>query len=391
MKRLKILLLLFLSILLCSLSSASQAKIHTLRELYKSGKITLKPILKISLDSIPDRISAKMMSELMPGKDKLYVSDSGVHDIKSFRLDGTFYKKFGIKGRGPGDTYLPRYMCLSNDRLVVWEIGNRRFSFFALDGKFLKIEKYQLKSQEQVVGIKGLDDGRIILETIAIELNKEKRDAFEWHVLTLYSCEMKYIKEIYRQKEHSFKYFENANPPRIGLPFRPQLLWDILRGNKIAVGFSDKYEIKLIDINTGVTKSFSHSKTPVQVTDKDKQKYLDLVLSYLEKDENLKLMKFMRDNVTFPSFKPIFKKIRCDIEGHILVFLDSNSDEGGNIQYSDAFDVFDDQGKMINHVTITNREFSADMLFSVNNNEFWFRESEKKDSFDLFFMKYLVM
>ncbi len=358
----------------------------TLGEIYRSGTIKFKPVLKISLDSIPDRIHAKNFSKLVQGKDKLYVSDLSLSDIKVFDLAGRFIKKFGVKGKGPADLFAPSHMCFTGDRLVVWEIGNKRFSFFSPDGKFIKVEKPKLKGRLDYMRV--LDDGRFILQLERTEANKEKKEIFEWCVLELYSRDMKYLKDVYRQKQHLYKYFKKR-PYSLYIPFSPMLNWDVLPGGKIVVGFPEKYEIKIIYIDTGQKKVFSRDYAPVRVTEVDKESCLASRLRREGGTWKRGAGKFYRDNVEFPEFKPAFKRILTDKEGHILVFDFSESDWGRIVWGAISFDVFDSNGSFINHVKIEkNEELSVGRIFPVKGNEFWCTED---DDVNIMFVKYKAM
>jgi hypothetical protein len=384
-----ILPILFLTLLSHQLSEPHAAiREKTLREIYSSGKIEFEPVLKISLDSIPDRIQAKILIKLVHGPENIYVSDLGLSDIKMFKLSGKFIKKFGIKGRGPGDLYGPSPMCISKDRLVVWEIGNKRFSYFSLDGKFLKIEKPGLKGR--LGEMKTLDDGRFILEVIRVEASREKKEIFEWRVLELYSDDMRFIKEIYRQKEHQFKYFKNPKPHyRMILPYGPKLHWDVLPQGKIAVSFSDKYEIKIIHIDSNHTKTISRNHPPVKVSKSDEKLYLDMQFNSEGGVLKRGASKFVRDNIEFPPYKPALKNIITDKAGYILVFPFTKSDDGKIYWMAEAFDVYDSNGVFINHVEISgNKKFYITRVISLDNNEFWCSEEE---DLGVVFVKYKAM
>lgn len=394
LNRIKILTLIstVLFLFLCAqLTSETQSikQQKSLGEIYRNGIIQFIPVLKISLDSIPDHIQAKLLINLVQGPDKLYVSDVALSDVKVFKLNGKFIKKFGIEGKGPGDLLSPTIMCISKERLVVWEVNNRRFSFFSPQGKFIKIEKPKLKGS--MVDMKALDDGRIILEISRAEANKDKKQIFEWCALELYSSEMKFIKEVYRHEEHLYKYFKNPNPRyRLELPFRPRLYWDVLPGRKIAASFTEKYEIKIIDIDSGWTQTISSGYSLVKVTEADKKKYLDMQYRKEGGVRKSGADQFVRDNIEFPDFKPALIKLIADIEGHIIVFPFLKSHNGKFELQINTFDVFDSNGIFISHVKIKdNKDFFIARVISVKDNEFWCIEEDFE--LGILFVKYKAM
>lgn len=369
--------------------SHSKGKQKTSGETYRRGTIKFKPVMKISVDSFPVDVLAKLLIAIVQKKNRLYVLDLRLCDIKVLNLEGKFIKTFGRKGKGPGDLLSPSYNCVSHDRLVIWEIGNRRFSYFSPGGKFIKIEKPKIKGRLE--NMKALGDGRIVLEIQRVEGNKEKKEIFEWRVLELYSPELRYLKTVYRQKESRYKYFINPRPHRrMILPYQPRLYWDVLPGGKLVAGFSGEYQIKIIDIDSGQVKITSRAYSPVKVTEIDKKMYLANHLNYKGGKLKRGASKFVRDNIEFPPFKPAYKKIITDYEGHILVFGYSAFDQGKSDFLANSFDVFDSNGAFVNHVKFEdNQEFHIEKVVPVSGDEFWCLETE--DEFDLIFVKYKAM
>jgi hypothetical protein len=377
----------FLLAVCAHLASQPKQQQKTLGEIYRTGSIKFKPVLKISHDTFPENILSKTLISLVQKEDRLYVLDLRLCDVKILNLNGQFIKSFGSKGKGPTDMLSPYLTCFSKDRLVVWEIGNRRFSFFSPGGKFLKIEKPKIKGR--LNNMKAFEDGRIILELERVEANKENKQIFEWLVLELYSSELKHLKTLYRQKESRFKYFLKGPYHRLRLPYRLELYWDVLIGAKIVVGFSEKYEIKIMDIDTGQTKSISRAYSPVKITEADKKEYLEYFKDE-GKQQKRHVNKFIRNNVEFPPFKPVFKNIITDNEGHILVFIFSSLDQGKSRYIANTFDVFDSSGTFVNNVKIEgNMELNIVKVISVSGNAFWFTETEN-DS-DVVYVKYEAM
>ena len=353
-----------------------------LGEIYKSGEIEFKPLLEISHDSIPSRILSKNFSGLVQGNGFIYVSDSGVGDIKIFKSDGKFFKKFGIKGRGPGDLYAPHLMCISKNRLVVWEIGNKRFSYFSAKGKYIKIKKPTLKGR--LVQMKALDDGRIVLEILRVANNKSQAKISDLRVIELYSSEMSFIKEVYTQKERLHKYFKTPRPHyRMILPYRPKLHWDLLPGGKIVLAFSRKYQLKIMNLDSGKMSAISRDYSPVKIAEVDKQRYLDSCFHRENGSFKRGASKFVRDNIEFPEFKPAFKNIHTDREGHILVFPFSLSDVGKSTYKANSFEVFDENGNLINRVKIKNgSDYDFIKFTQVGVNAFWcIKEGQVESTF----------
>ncbi len=388
--RLFLLFCIVLSLILTTKFSYSHGR-GTLKEIYRSGTIIFKPVMKISPDTFPENVPGHTLVDLILVKDKIYVLDVRLSDVKMLSSTGAFIKSFGEKGRGPGDLLAPTRICLSKNRLVVWESRNRRFSFFSLDGTYIKSVKPKVKGFMR--DMKSLEDGRIILEFEQVEADKENRKIDEWRVLELFSSEMKHIKTLYRGRERICKYFKKGPARRLRLPFRPIMSWDVLPGNKIVLGYSEKYEIKILDVDTGVTKLITRDYSPERVTEADKELIFAGGVNIDSGKPQKGAGKFYRKNAEFPEFKPAFKKIITDIEDNILVFFYASPQESENNSLGERrFDAFDSNGNYIGPVLLEGKAgINVFNLTSVRNNEFFCYEEESPDpdaSMDFIFVKY---
>ena len=68
----------------------------------------------------------------------IYVSDQKRHAVMCFDSSGKFIRKIGEQGQGPGDLLTPGAFFVTKDYLVVREIGNSRFQYLDLEGKYLR-------------------------------------------------------------------------------------------------------------------------------------------------------------------------------------------------------------------------------------------------------------
>jgi len=70
-------------------------------------------------------------------RDMLYIADSGAHDVKVFRSDGTFVKRLGGSGVLDAQFNGPTHLSFRNDKLYVTDSLNSRIQIFDGDGNFL--------------------------------------------------------------------------------------------------------------------------------------------------------------------------------------------------------------------------------------------------------------
>lgn len=329
----------------------------SLKDIYKTGKIEFVTELKIGRDAFPETAQYKGITGIAPGKEYIYLVDPVSCKVNMFNDSGKFVKSFGQEGKDGGDLWGPGQMVFRDNHLVVWENWNLRFSVFSPEGKFRNFIK--VKRKGYVLNMKMLDNGCIILERYLNATMKD--DYFEFKVLELYSRELEFIKILLKKQVYREKYFPKSTPRFLSIPFAPDVLWDVLPGNKVAVAYSDKYEIDILDPAAEESRNFSHPYTPEKVTEAEKTNFLNRVAeasrsSYMEK-------------VEFPLYKPAFQEIVTDSEGNILVFLYKGSTETYRAGY---FDAFDSSGNFINRVKISPEEgISVYKLFTGKSDVFW--------------------
>ena len=72
-------------------------------------------------------------------KERIFTLDFKAGDVKVFDKNGNFVKTFGKRGQGPGEFSRPYHIFVSRQKeVVIFDIVNRRFSYFSFDGEFIK-------------------------------------------------------------------------------------------------------------------------------------------------------------------------------------------------------------------------------------------------------------
>lgn len=365
---------------------SADGKEKNMLELYRKGRITLKPILEISLDTLPEAVLAKSLTALLQLKNQIVITDSSTNDLKFLTLDGKFIRTVGRTGKGPADLLCPNRLCLSKNRIIIYENYNRRFSYFTSGGDFIKIVPSDIRGT--VRDIKSLSDGRVIVDVISGEPEKDSKDFSEIHSLELYSSEMVHIKTLHFQVEDRYKILIGPKPIPVAKPFSPMLTWDIIRGDKLVAGFSDKYEFFIMDIQTGIKKTINRETPNEEVTETDKKEHFN---SKFNNDKGLierGASKFYRNNAEFPRYKPAYQRIFTDWEGNILVFIYNQPNQSGLPGSANRFDVYDKNGTFIHRINLSEGVQTLFLTF-IAKDEFW--SIAEDDNADTRFVKYKIM
>ena len=110
-----------------------------------SRKMVLKKILSIGIDNGDENyILCYPRDVKVDSAGDIYICDIRDDAIKVYDQNGVYVKRFGSKGKGPGELYGPACIALDeNNNLYVYETGNLRISIFPCDNKKVKILRYK--------------------------------------------------------------------------------------------------------------------------------------------------------------------------------------------------------------------------------------------------------
>ncbi len=135
-----------------------------LSDLYKTGKILLRPELTLDDQSMPKGVIFEHPFDIEEDPSgNVYVLDYRANNIKIFSSEGKFIKTIGRQGQGPGDFNGPFLLAVTKDRIYVWDSRNRRICVLTHDGEFI-IAKEIPKISERIQNIKPLPNGDVIVE-----------------------------------------------------------------------------------------------------------------------------------------------------------------------------------------------------------------------------------
>lgn len=346
-----------------------------LGDLYSTGKVTLKEGIRLDEETMPEDMFFEMTMDAVPGgKGNVFVADYRAHKIYKFSPSGKFLMSFGGNGQGPGDLSGPAYIAAAGDRLMVYEIRNRRFSCFDLEGKFLfhHIEKglgYRIQK------IRGLPNGDFVLEwdiTDFAEPGTPQDCRIE-----ICGPDLKKKKTLVEGRIHLQKIIQEPVRTNIPMPFPKRYHWEVSPDGHIIIGFSDNYQIDIYDLAGKKVQTFSRPHTPLPVTKQDEKEFYGM-LSFASSDgtQLSEPPDYVKNHIVFPSEKPVFRDVLVDCQGNILVCLHKQTQE----EEWRAFDAFDPKGNFISSVQVIGDELPRiTSRMRLDKEGFWLCRTDAED------------
>lgn len=343
----------------------------SLAEIYMGGKVRFIPVLTIDDTSMPEDTFFESVSDVVcDNNGNVYACDYRANNIKKFDSSGNFIKTIGREGQGPGEFNRPFKIAITNERLIVWEQGNRRFCALSPDGEFIKSLTASIDEKPQQ--IIALPNGDLVIAMEKADIRE--RDKPQDYIIDIYSPDLEKKKTVYSHQIWRNKYImKGSRLVNVPQPFSPYICWDVSPTGKIIVGNPENYEIEVYDSQKGKIFSFVHKYEPIKVTDKDKEKFFASSGIVSEGVMKMGANESTRKNTEFPKVKPAFHRLKVDSEGNILVMnYRKNPNEEGKF-----FDAFDSQGNYFGNVQITS-SVGYPYYAVIRDGIFWMRRIDKE-------------
>jgi sugar lactone lactonase YvrE len=295
-------------------------------------------------------------------KGNLLVLDSKENCLKKFDGNGKHVMTFGKAGKGPGEILQAYQMAIDpKDHVVIYELGNRRFSFFNNDGVF----QHAIPFKEIVWNFKIGHDGNNYVETHEWDFAGKKGGT----LIKISQFSPDFAKKILvdsaRIKDNT--YISEPVRTNVPVPFHPSLYWDVAPSGNIVVAYSGDYTIKIYSPEVKLVKKFQHLGKRLPVASQDKENFFAEITMSSSGQSQKGAPDFIRQATEFPEFKPYFMGIKIDPEGYLLV----QTYEMDKQNY--IYDVFAPEGKFIGQVKLPSLGFSAifykSFIYALKTNE----------------------
>lgn len=249
-------------------------------------------------------------------EENIYILDRKASLVRVYDKNGKFCRTIGKKGQGPGEFQRPRDIYITPQKEILVNDGStRRLLFFALDGTFLKetsAGKMWLFIDPKVDSNGNVIGGYMVLD---------KKPSFQ---LKTFNPDLEPQKDIATM--------EMAKPPVIDPRF-PRIYWDVMENDKLIWAVQTKYELHIVDAKGEQIRRIIKDYDPVDFTEEDKNKALELGLY---EGPGVKLL--------WPKHHLAFMEFTCDDQEQIFVRTYEKKEEQEKGNY---YDIFDPEGRYI--------------------------------------------
>ena len=284
--------------------------------LYDGKILTLVKDLTVGGPAVSgDSVIASARTMAVDDAENIYVLDEKDFAVKVFDKSGAFLRRFGQRGKGPGDLDQPSRISIdrSQNALIIVN-GASGLSFFSLDGKFMK--SFTAGEAKRAQYARADSTGRIIMSSVRVQDTDHR-----WTILNKFESESGAPVEV-----------KNTV---LGSPYdflMPLVYWDIDEKDNIYYGYPKTYEIEIIDPQNKVVKRILKDYDPVEPSDEVKAQIAETMKS---------MTPSLAAKVFVSKYHSAFINFLIDEQGRL--FVSSWIKDGKDFVY----DVFDPDGRYV--------------------------------------------
>jgi len=268
---------------------------------------------------------------------RIYALDRKESHVKVFDAEGTYLRKIGRPGQGPGDLNDPIFVYFLGNELLITQY--ERLSFFSPEGELLRIVVMKKDSPTRA---RRNSRGNIIGTSTLFD---PATPGSYSHVLKIYDSEINPIKELTRiQVQRRSEIFN---------PVRPTVYMTVDDDDNVIFGYPEEYELQIYGPDGILAKRIIKVYKPVDITEDEKAAAVKGLPPQIK--------------VEFPDSHPPFLRFIHDEEGRL--YVQTYEKGAGRDVY--LHDVFDRDGRFIAKVPLKRTPvlFRNGKLYSLEESE----------------------
>jgi 6-bladed beta-propeller len=225
----------------------------------------------------PWEVFSSIAGVAFDGSGNLYVLDRDNSRVVVFGPDGKHLRDVGSKGEGPGEFVLPMGIAvLSDDRLAVFDMGNRAVSLFDTKGAYQAIVRPDPSFGQTQQAIVAGPDGGFLVAGSQISAGRggppEIRDSIPVLRVAPDGKTTLVLKEASPKPVMNVSGDAGRQMVRVSPPptFSPSVSWTPLSDGRIAASAGGTYQISLYTLDGNKSAVLRRPVPQRKVTDRDK-------------------------------------------------------------------------------------------------------------------------
>lgn len=304
----------------------------------------------------------------------IVVANGGTHQLRRYDIEGAIIGSSGRQGQGPGE--FARMGSLSRyrgDSLLLAEKMDNRFSIFSADGTFGRSGRIRQPDAETpfatVIG--STANGNLLVRSYnPMDAATAPASGVVTAIVELFSQVPAGDSGISMGRFQGFQVYRGGSPMAFGpIPFGTRTVQAVF-GNRIYVGESDSYEIKVFATDGALFRIIRKAHDPTRIEAihrarniEQRRRELSGLPGVLKSAQESVL-----EEIPFPEFFPAFSDIKLDSEGNLWVqdYLLPGIDDGRYL-------VFDASGFLLGPVvfppSFTPLDIGSDYILGLYRDE----------------------
>ena len=239
----------------------------------------------------------------------IYVLDDKTCQIVVFEASGQYRERFAGEGEGPGELREPTRIAIDRTgNVLVYEAGNKRFSWFSRDGYIVDVKRFD----RDVVRFDCTREGNIVAQTETEHYGRAATET-KWTLVVLDST-------LARQAildSLSVQRWIHANVSggiaSATQPFYEDIVWCASATGQVYVAHGAAYEIETFSSNFDPGRTLRRQVSAVAITREERKRYLEKL------GGSPLIGNALAEQVRWPAHRPHIEALYCDAEGNLLV------------------------------------------------------------------------
>ena len=279
--------------------------------LYRSDAVTLKEDLSIGeAQGAKDYTFYEVWDVAVNDDGDIFVMDQADACVKVYAKDGAYLRSIGRKGQGPGELQNPNSLHLIRGSRLVFEDYIRGLNIFTQDGTFVKF-----MPTTYFISVLVTPEGRIVAWANTVQSDRPGK-------------EVRVHDDALNQLAAFLFLPDEPRDPQVVKPFAASFHWALVRGDRLAVGYKEDYEIDVYSLDGVLNTRIRKEYDPIAIT----------------KEEIDGIQKRLRGRrADIPAAHPAIQGIAADDEDRLYVKTHETTKDGGSVYY----DIFDRDGRCL--------------------------------------------